>query len=300
MDTVSIIWIIVMPFIGSLVGLTYMGIGRKIIARVQHRYGPPIFQNVVDVLKLYSKKSSITHGVMFHLAPNIAITGTISTMMFVPILVGEHAISLFSFQGDLILILYIMVFGCLAMALGAGQSGNPNSAIGVSRGLTQMFGFEIPFVIALVTLMVQNETTSVQTIIAGQDTFLHWNIFQSPFAFIAAMFAFLGMMGNKPFDVPFAPAEIASGPPSEFGGKYLAVMQTNRGMFAFVKLVLYVDLFLGGATNFAVLLIKTFAFYLVPLFVGIVNPRFRTEQAMTFFWKWPTAIGLIGFLLVMW
>ena len=289
-----------MPFIGSLVGLIYMGIGRKIIARVQHRYGPPIFQNVVDVLKLYSKRSAITHGVMFHLAPNIAITGTISTMMFVPILVGENAISLFSFQGDLILILYIMVFGCLAMALGAGQSGNPNSAIGVSRGLTQMFGFEIPFVIALVTLMVQNETTSVQTIIAAQDTFMHWNIFQSPFAFIAAMFAFLGMMGNKPFDVPFAPAEIASGPPSEFGGKYLALMQTNRGMFAFVKLVLYVDLFLGGATNFAILLVKTFAFYLVPLFVGIVNPRFRTEQAMTFFWKWPTAIGLVGFLLVLW
>jgi NADH-quinone oxidoreductase subunit H len=60
-----------------------------------------------------------------------------------------------------------------------------------------------------------------------------------------------------------------------------------------------VDLFLGGATNFAVLLVKTFAFYLVPLFVGIVNPRFRTEQAMTFFWKWPTAIGLVGFLLVL-
>ncbi len=299
MDILSIIWIIVMPFIGSLVGLTYMGIGRKIIARVQHRYGPPIFQNVVDVIKLYSKRSAITHGVMFHLAPNIAITGTISTLMFVPVLVGENAISLFSFQGDLILILYIMVFGCLAMALGAGQSGNPNSAIGVSRGLTQMFGYEIPFVIALVTLMVQNETTSVQNIIAAQDSFMHWNIFQSPFAFVAAMFAFLGMMGNKPFDVPFAPAEIASGPPSEFGGKYLALMQTNRGMFAFVKLVLYVDLFLGGATNFAILLVKTFAFYLIPLFVGIVNPRFRTEQAMTFFWKWPTAIGLAGFLLVL-
>ena len=109
-----------MPFIGSLIGLIYSGIGRKIIARVQHRYGPPIYQNVIDVMKLYAKTSAITHGVMFHLAPTIAITGTISTMMFIPILVGEHAISLFSFQGDLILILYIIVFGCLAMALGAG------------------------------------------------------------------------------------------------------------------------------------------------------------------------------------
>jgi len=299
MNTLSIVWIVLMPFIGSIIGLIYMGIGRKIIARVQHRYGPPIFQNVVDVLKLYSKTSAVTHGVMFHLAPNIAIAGTISTLMFIPILVGQNAISLFSFQGDLILVIYIMVFGCLAMALGAGQSGNPNSAIGVSRGLTQMVGYEIPFVVGLVTLMVQYNTTSIQEIIAVQNGVANWNMFQSPFAFIAALFAFLGMMGNKPFDVPFAPAELASGPPSEFGGKYLALMQTNRGLFAFVKLVLYVDLFMGGAANFLSLLAKTFFFYLIPLFVGIVNPRFRTEQAMTFFWKWPTLIGVLGFVLVL-
>ncbi|HGY54591.1 MAG TPA: NADH-quinone oxidoreductase subunit H [Caldithrix abyssi] len=299
MQTEQIIWIILMPFVGAAVGLTYMGIGRKIIARVQHRYGPPIFQNIVDVLKLYSKKTAITHGVMFHLAPNLAITGTISTLMFIPILSGDYPIRLFSFQGDLLLIMYIMVFGCLAMALGAGQSGNPNSAIGVSRGLTQMLGYEIPFVIALVILMVQNNTTSLLDIIAAQNTVARWNIFHSPFAFIAAMFAFLGMMGNKPFDVPIAPAEIASGPPSEFGGKYLALMQTNRGMFAFVKLVLYTDLFLGGAATFVALLVKTFALYLVQLFVGIVNPRFRTEQSMTFFWKWPSVIGLIGLVLVL-
>ncbi len=298
MDTSFNLWILLMPFVGALVGLTYMGIGRRIIARVQHRYGPPIFQNIVDVLKLYSKKTAITHGVMFHLAPTLAITGTISTLMFLPILTGPHGIYLFSFKGDLILLMYIMVFGCLAMALGAGQSGNPNSAIGVSRGLSQMVGYEAPFVIAMVTLMVQFNTTSVHDIIKAQDSFVHWNMFQSPFAFIAALFAFLGFMGNKPFDVVIAPAEIASGPPSEFGGKYLALMQTNRGMFAFVKLVLYVDLFMGGAANFVSLLAKTFFFYLIPLFVGIVNPRFRTEQAITFFWKWPTVIGLLGFLMV--
>ncbi len=299
MNTVNIVWLIVMPFIGALVGLTYIGIGRVITARVQHRYGPPIFQNIIDVLKLYSKKTAITHGVMFHLAPNLAITGTISTLMFIPILTGAHPIYLFSFKGDLILVMYIMVFGCLAMALGAGQSGNPNSAIGVSRGLTQMLGYEVPFAIALVTLMVQNHSASIIDIVkAQQGSVWQWNMFQSPLAFIAALAAFLGMMGNKPFDVVIAPAEIASGPPSEFGGKYLALMQTNRGMFAFVKLVLYVDLFLGGAGSFVSLLLKTFALYLVQLFVGIVNPRFRTEQAMTFFWKWPTAIGLIGLVLV--
>jgi len=299
MNTTSIIWMIAMPFIGAFVGLTYIGISRNITARVQHRYGPPPYQNIIDVIKLYSKKTAITHGVMFHLGPVLAITGTISTLMFIPILTGNHPIYLFSFKGDLILLMYIMVFGCLAMALGADQSGNPNSAIGVSRGLTQMFGYEVPFVIALVILMVRFDTSSVIDIIKAQDTVAHWNIFRSPFSFIAAIAAFLGMMGNKPFDIVFAPAEISSGPPSEYGGKYLALMQTNRGLFAFVKLVLYTDLFLGGAGNFVTLILKTFALFLIPLFIGIVNPRFRTEQAMTFFWKWPTAIGAIGLVLVL-
>lgn len=299
MQVEQIIWIIFTPFIGILVGLTFMGSGRMIAARIQHRYGPPIFQNIFDVIKLYSKKTAITHGVMFHLGPTLMITGTLSTLMFVPVLVGPHPIYLFSFQGDIILILYIMVFGSLAMALGAGQSGNPNSAIGVSRGLTQMVGYEVPFVIALMTLMLENGTASVLDIIHAQNSIANWNIFHSPFAFIAAIFAFLGMMGNKPFDIYIAPAEIASGPPSEYGGKYLALMQTNGGLFAFTKLVLFTDLFLGGAENFAVLILKTYALYLIPLFVGTVNPRFRTEQAMTFFWKWPTAIGLVGLVLAL-
>jgi NADH-quinone oxidoreductase subunit H len=298
MQTSHILWVIAMPFIAALVGLTYMGIGRKVIARVQHRYGPPISQNIIDAVKLYTKTSAISHGVMFHLGPVLLLTGSITTLMFIPILTGSYPVHLFSFQGDLIFLIYIMAFGSLGMALGAGQSGNPNSAIGVTRGLTQMFGYEVPFVIALMTLMLKAESTSLIDIVNMQDSFANWNIWQSPFAFIAALLAFLGMMGNKPFDIYVAPAELASGPPSEYGGKYLALMQTNRAIFAFAKLTLYTDLFLGGADNFGTLLLKTFAFYLIPLFVGVVNPRFRTEQAMTFFWKWPTAIGLVGLILV--
>ena len=299
MDSLNITWLILMPFVAALVGLTYSGAGRKIIARVQHRYGPPIFQNIVDTIKLYSKKTAITHGVMFHLGPVFAITGSISTLMFIPVMVGENPILLLSQYGDLILIIYIMAFGALGMALGAGQSGNPNAAIGVSRGLTRMLGYKVPFAMALIILMVQYDTTSILDIINHQDSVANWNMFQSPLAFIAAMFAFLGMMGNKPFDVVTAPAEIASGPPSEFGGKYLALMMTSGGIFAFAKLALYADLFLGGASSWPELVVKTFALYLVQLFVGIVNPRFRTEQAMTFFWKVPAAIGFIGLIWVM-
>jgi NADH-quinone oxidoreductase subunit H len=192
----------------------------------------------------------------------------------------------------------MMVFGSLGMALGAGQTGNPNSAIGVARGLALMVGYEVPFVLALVAIMIQYQTTSIADLMAVQDTFSHWLIFQSPFAFIAAILAFLGMMHYAPFDVVIAPAEISSGPASEFGGKYLALMQTSGSIFTFAKLVLFTDIFLGGANDFVTLIIKTFILYMIPVLTGIVNPRFRTEQAIRFFWKWPTVFGVIAIIIV--
>ncbi len=291
---------ILSPMIAFVVGVTYGGLVRNITARIQNRFGPPLWQNLFDIIKLYSKTTAINHGWMQHLGPAFAITASVTSLFFIPVLRDSEMFSLLSFNGDLIFLLYMMVFGSLGMALGAGQTGNPNSALGVSRGLSQMVGYEIPFVLALVAIMIQYQTTNLNDIIMAQDHFTDWIMFQNPFAFIAAMLALLGMTGYAPFDVPFAPAELASGPPSEFGGKYLALMQTSRSIFAFVKLTLFANLFLGGADNFIILLVKTFALYMFPVMVGIVNPRFRTEQAVQFFWKWPTALGILGIIMVVW
>jgi NADH-quinone oxidoreductase subunit H len=69
---------------------------------------------------------------------------------------------------------------------------------------------------------------------------------------------------------------------------------------------MYVDLFLGGAGHTELegiagtavglleLLLKTFLLYMIPVFIGLVSPRFRTEQAIRFFWKWPTFFGIIA------
>ena len=287
------------------VGMTYGGIVRKLTARVQNRVGPVIWQNFIDLVKLQSKKTNIYHGVMGHFAPMWIITAAVTVLMFIPVLhPGSNWYTTWfpnlTFHGDLIFLLYMMVFGALGMALGAGQTGNPNSAIGVSRGLSQMVGFEIPFVLALTALMTQYKTTSIQEIMAIQDQTGVWMMFSNPFAFLAALMASLGMFRYAPFDIVGAPAELASGPVSEFGGKYLGTMMSGGSIFAFIKLTLYVDLFMGGAYSIPELLLKTFALYMVPVFYGWINPRYRTEQAIRYFWKWPTALGIIGVIYAVW
>ena len=278
------------------VGMLYGGLRRKIIARIQNRVGPPVYQNFLDVFKLLSKKSAINHGIMQHLAPLWMIAMSISTLMFIPILKDGLFFTNLNFSGDLIFLLYLMVFGSLGMALGAGQTGNPNSAIGVSRGLTQMVGFEIPWVMALVALMIQYKTTSITGLLDIQSQSGTWLMFSSPLAFIAAILAMPGMFRYSPFDIVGAPAELASGPISEFGGKYLSTMMTSGSIFAFVKLTLYVDIFLGGASNLIELVIKTFILYMYPVLWGAVSPRFRTEQAVKYFWGWPLFFGVLALI----
>ena len=278
------------------VGMFYMGLNRKITARVQNRFGPPVYQNFIDVLKLWSKKTSVHHGFMQHVAPLWMIATSITTLMFIPIVNGSTFFLNLNFNGDLIMMLYLMVVGSLGMALGAGQTGNPNSAIGVSRGLTQMVGFEVPWVMALVALMIQYKTSSITGIMEAQADAGTWIMFSSPFAFMAALLAFPGMFRYSPFDIVGAPAELASGPISEFGGKYLGTMMTNGSIFAFVKLTLFVDLFMGGADNLFILVAKTFALYMFPVLWGMVSPRFRTEQSVKFFWGWPVFFGVLGLI----
>jgi NADH-quinone oxidoreductase subunit H len=233
---------------------------------------------------------------MQHFGPAFLMVSSVMSLLIIPVLNNGMWFSNLNFHGDLIFLLYIMVFGPLGMALGAGQTGNPNSAIGVTRGLSQMVGFEIPWVMALVALMIQFKTTSIVDLMNIQVESGTWLMFSSPFAFVAAVLAMLGMFRYSPFDIVGAPTELASGPMSENGGKYLFTMMSSASVFAFAKLTLYVDLFLGGASNLIELLIKTFVIYMIPVLYGVVSPRYRTEQSIRYFWGWPTFFGLLAIL----
>ncbi|MFK5948479.1 MAG: NADH-quinone oxidoreductase subunit H [Methylococcales bacterium] len=285
-----------------IVGMTYGGIVRKITARVHNRVGPPFYQNFIDAFKLYSKTSAIHHGAMHYLGPAFLMVSSVVSLMIVPVLIpgGDSWYNTWfnnmNGGGDLVFLIYIMTFGPLGMAMGAGQTGNPNSSIGVTRGLSQMVGFEIPWIMALVALMLEYQTTSVLDFMNIQQQTGTWLMFSNPFAFIAAVLAMLGMFRYSPFDIVGAPSELASGPVSENGGKFLFTMMSSGSVFSFVKLTLYVDLFMGGAENLVMLVIKTFALYMIPVLYGIVSPRYRTEQAVRWFWGWPTFIGLLAIL----
>jgi NADH-quinone oxidoreductase subunit H len=297
-DPAVIGWSALSVFAGLLYGLLIGGTIRIVMARIQSRIGPPIWQPYVDLLKVLFQRTSIRHGAMFYLAPVFRIVGGIGIYLLVPIVVGVPALSGFSFNGDLLLIIYFMFFGCLGMALGAGESGHPHAVLAVSRGLSQMSSYELPFSLAVIALAAQAGTLSISGIVAEQAGGMgNWFIFANPLAAAAGLLAFLGMQMYSPFDIVLAPQEIPIGPPTEYNSGFLFLMMSGRALFGVAKSALYMNLFFGGARSVPEALLKIFLIYLWPVIVGAVFPRFRAEQSVRFFLGWPTVLGLAGIAL---
>ncbi len=288
--------IISMIILAYLFGFLYYGLYRNISARVHGRFGPSLAQSFYDSIKLFLKENSSNFGWMFYLGPIIMATGAVMTVLFIPYLnSSKHLIGL-SQYGNLIVVLYLMVLGPLGNAMGIGSNGNPFGVMGVTRGLTRLIGLELPFYIAVIGLMIANQTADISTIMANQAE--SYNAFAHPLLFIAAFISFLGFMGKSPFDVVGAPQEVYSGPASEFSGKFFALALSQSAIFSFAKLLLMVNLFLGGAANLLELVVKTFVLFLGAVLVGNIYARFTTIQSVEFLVRVPTGIAVVGLFFI--
>ncbi|MCF7858360.1 MAG: NADH-quinone oxidoreductase subunit H [Candidatus Cloacimonetes bacterium] len=295
----KIFYAVISVVIATIYGLALGGVVRKIYARVHGRYGPPVWQPFIDIIKTHAKRVAVSHGIMFYLGPVFRFAGGLGTYLFIPVIFGSAVFANFSMAGDLLLVMYFIFFGQLGMALGAGEGGHPYSPLGIARGLSQMTTFEVPFALSVIALAIQYHTLNITAIVAAQQgSILNWTLFTNPFAVVAAMISMLGMNMHSPFSIVLAPQEIPIGPPIEMNSSFLATLQTNRGLFVAAKLILFMNLYFGGATNLVVMIVKTFLIYMFSVFVGAAFPRFRPEQAMRFFLKWPTIIGIISIIFV--
>jgi len=279
-------------------GLLLIGFTMKIIARVHGRIGPPFYQPYIDLVKSLSMRTAISHGIMYYLGPVFRFAGGIGLYLLIPAVYGSVWLQNLSFSGDLILVIYFIFFGMLGMALGAGESGHPYSAMGIMRGLSQVTASEVPFALAIIALAAQHHTLSITEIVAAQQGgFVHWNMVTNPVAAIAGMLAFLGMMMHSPFDVHMAPQEIPIGPPTEYNSSFLVMLQSNRAVFASAKLILFMNLFFGGATSIPEMVLKTFLIWMWCVVVGVVYPRYKVEQSIRWLLKVPTIIGVIAVII---
>ncbi len=288
----TIVEIILSPLIALAAGVFLVGLSRKVIARVHRRYGPPIYQPVIDVVKLMSQRS-ISHGLMFELGVVLSLAGSLVTVLFIPL----GGICPLCGSGGLLVIIYLMLFAPIALALSAGASANPNASIGVSRKMLLALAYELPLLLVILSVMSYYRTVSLAEVVAQQQQGW-WGAATLPLAAVAAFLILPAMLGIRPFDVVGAPQEIASGTHVEYGGRYLALVTLQGAVHLFVVIALFVDLFLGGGANVGTFLLKVLTVFLAGVCIHAVMPRLRIEDAVRYCWKWPAALALLSLMLI--
>jgi NADH:ubiquinone oxidoreductase subunit H len=200
--------------------------------------------------------------------------------------------SLKSFEGDLIITLYLLTLPGFAIGITGLASRSPYGIIGSRREARIAASYGIPFVLSALTVAFYTQSLTISSIVEYQ---LENGIFflRYPLATIAFLLCLLPIMGRRPFDAPDADTEIIGGPLSEYSGTRLGLFELANGLKWFVAPAFTVFLLFGGGANVIELLLKCLGLVIIVSIIDIIYTRYRTDQSFKFFLKWALPLALI-------
>jgi len=296
----NLFWILIFPgFLFTVVfGLIASWIVRKVSALVQWRVGPPLFQPFYDVAKLMGKEILVpqeAQKAVFMAAPLVGMAGILllSTMLW-RITIDSSTL----FVGDIIVAIYLMVLPSLALILGSSASASPHAAVGTSREMKLVMGYELPLVLAFIVVIIKSGGQLNLAEIAQHTTVFS---ISNMLAFLVALLCVQAKLGFVPFDIAEAETELGSGVLMEYSGALLAVWKLVHAMMLVALPLFLVMVFLGGfAAGLAGLLAGIGKYVLVLVLLILIkntNPRVRIDQAMKFFWVY-CGVALVAAIIL--
>ena len=276
-------------------GLAYMWVDRKLVAQYQNRIGPRWFQPLADVMKLLSKEEIVPENVdpkLFIGLPLLALACALTAALYVPLLGMQP---LFSFEGDLIVTIYLLSVVTMSLALAGANTADRFSLIGAVRTLTQLFSYEAPFLLALLGPAIVAGSWQISTINAFADN--HWIVLTQPIGFAIALIGLMGKLELPPFDAPEAETEIVKGALTEYSGRGLALFQLAKSVELVVGLTLIAAFYLGGIANPITFFLKTLVLLLVLAGLQSLFARFRIEQTARW-WRSASLLVLVQWVVI--
>jgi len=139
--------------LGTAFSLILRGIDRRLSARMQGRYGPPVIQPFRDVRKLLMKESIVPDnaiGWLFNGAPLLAAAGAVVLLAYIPLFGLPPLLTDYS---DIILVLYLLIIPSLALVAGGFASGSPYATVGAQREMIIMMSYELPLAVVILAIV---------------------------------------------------------------------------------------------------------------------------------------------------
>jgi NADH-quinone oxidoreductase subunit H len=298
-NPLSILYLLVFPgglFLIAL-GLVFEYADRKLVAQFQNRVGPRWFQPLADVVKLLAKEEIIPAGVgsgLFLALPIVAVAAALTAALNVPMFGLRPS---YSFQGDLIVAMYLLSLMTLCMGLAGANTNDRFSLIGATRTLTQLFSYEAPFMLAMLGPAIVAGSWNISQINEYAGSHM-WMIVSQPIGALVAIIGLMGKLELPPFDAPEAETEIVSGALTEYSGRGLAIFHIGKDVELVIGLTLVSAFYLGGLSNPLYFLVKTGALLLVTAGLQSLFARLRIDQTVGMWWRIGALLALLQLLVL--
>jgi NADH-quinone oxidoreductase subunit H len=234
---ITLVKVVLLMFIVLTVNAYLTWFERKVVARIQSRWGPyrvgphGLLQPLADGAKFLLKEDPTPAGVdkfTYFLAPLMALALALTSIGIIPF--GPDPIRIFGHDiylgiADLnigILALFaITALSVYGVALAGWSSNSKYPLLGGLRSSAQMISYELALTMSVVGVLLMAGSFSLRDIINAQAQhagwgILGWNVFPQILGFFCFFIAAVAETNRAPFDLPEAESELVAGFHTEY------------------------------------------------------------------------------------
>ena len=309
-----------LPLTALILGYVFL---MKMMAHMQSRLGPMDpggfhgwFQLIGDGIKFIQKEDVIPTDAdrkVFAIAPMIIL---ISTLVVYAVIPAGPRLVVEDLDVGIFFALAVSSLSVIGVLMAGWSSSNKYAMLGALRAAGQLIAYELPLVLAVVGVIIQAGTMSLQGIVGAQanGAIFGFDSLGNPFVltqfvgFVLFLAAAQAELTQTPFDMPVAESELITGYQVEYTGFRWLFFQMSEYATAFALAAIAATLFLGGwfvpgvegtaadVLGPLVLFVKIMAVGFLIFWVRFTYPRFREDQLQTLAWKYLIPLSLLNIL----
>jgi NADH-quinone oxidoreductase subunit H len=313
----SNLWVVLLLKVALVMGfflVAPLGVGyaeHKILAHMQHRLGPMEAgrfhgwaQLIADGVKFVQKEDVIPRAAdrwVFSLAPAVVLVPTILVIVVIPFGPNIWALDL---DVGIFFVMAISAVSVIGVLMAGWASANKFSLIGAVRAAAQLIAYELPLILAAVSVAMLAGSLSLVGIVEAQRDY--WFVLVQPVGLVIFVVASLAELVRTPFDMPIADSEIIFGAYTEYTGlKFAFFLLAEYGGIVVLSAIAAV-LYLGGYLAPPVLdfipaplwmAAKIGALSFLIIWLRATYPRLREDQLQRFSWIVLIPLALVNILV---
>jgi NADH-quinone oxidoreductase subunit H len=259
---VSLVKIAVVLFI-VMTALAYLTwFERKVVARIQSRWGPyyvgahGLLQPLADGLKFLFKEDvtpPASDQVVYVLAPFLALALALTTLALIPFgppsvrVLGQPVFVIANSNIGLLFLFAITSMGVYGVALAGWSSNSKYPLLGGLRSSAQMVSYEVSLTLSVVGVLLLAGSFSFNGIIENQrGNISHWHVWPQIVGLLCYITAAIAETNRVPFDLPEAETELVAGFHTEYSSFKFAMFFMAEYANMITVSCLATILFFGG------------------------------------------------------